>query len=384
MKTRRYKDYDWWLISAAMLLAMFGVIMIFSASFPLAIDMYDDPAHFFKRQLIWLALGSVLLFFFMHFRYEGLKKLSPFLIAGTILLLILVLLVGTTIRGATSWISIGPLTIQPSEFVKLAVIIYLAQVYSQKQAYINKFISGVLPPLVLVVVVFSLIMLQPDLGTAAAILMTAGIIVFLSGAKMRHLTVLGLLSGGVITYFALSEPYRVQRLIAFRDPFETAERAADNAYQLVQSYISIAHGGLTGTGLGQSVQKMHYLPDPHTDFILAIVAEELGIFGIGFVLICLLTIAWRGIKAGIRCRKTFGTLLAFGIVFQIVSQSIVNAGAATGLLPITGLPFPFLSYGGSSMLVSMAGIGILANISREGKRVKQAREEQAAEGREYG
>ncbi|MFD2705355.1 putative lipid II flippase FtsW [Salibacterium lacus] len=379
MKTRRYKDYDWWLLSAALLLAVFGVIMIFSASFPLAIDMYDDPAYFFKRQLIWLVLGSVLLFFFMHLRYEALKKLSPFLIAGTILLLILVLIVGTTIRGATSWISIGPFTIQPSEFVKLAVIIYLAQVYSQKQAYINKFITGVLPPLVLVVFVFSLIMLQPDLGTAAAILMTAGIIVFLSGAKLRHLTVLAFLSGIVITYFALSESYRVQRLIAFRDPFESAERAGGSAYQLIQSYISIAHGGLTGTGLGQSVQKMHYLPDPHTDFILAVIAEELGIFGIGFVLICLLTIAWRGIKAGIRCRNTFGTLLAFGIVFQLVSQSVVNAGAATGLLPITGLPFPFLSYGGSSMLVSMTGIGILANISREGKRAKRAREEQAAD-----
>ncbi|MGY4689164.1 putative lipid II flippase FtsW [Salibacterium sp. K-3] len=378
MKTRRYKDYDWWLISAAMLLSVFGVIMIYSASFPLAIDVYDNPSHFFDRQLIWLTVGSGLLFFFMHFRYEALKRLSPLLIAGTILLLILVLLIGTNIRGATSWISIGSFTIQPSEFVKLAVIIYLAQVYSQKQSYINKFVSGVIPPLVLVVFVFSLIMLQPDLGTAAAILMTAGIIVFLSGAKMRHITVLALLSGSVITYFAISESYRMQRLIAFRDPFETAERASGGAYQLIQSYISMAHGGLTGTGLGQSVQKMHYLPDPHTDFILAVIAEELGIFGIGFVIICLLTIVWRGIKAGIRCRQTFGTLLAFGIVFQIGSQSVVNAGAATGLLPITGLPFPFLSYGGSSLLVSMTGIGILANISREGKRAKRERDEQSA------
>ncbi|MFZ4450725.1 putative lipid II flippase FtsW [Salibacterium aidingense] len=378
MKTTRYKDYDWWLIISALLLTMFGIIMIYSASFPLAIDIYDNASHFFDRQLIWFVVGMGLLVFFMHFRYDMWRKLSPLLILGSVLLLITVLLVGTHIRGATSWITIGPFTIQPSEFVKLAVIIYLAQVYSQKQAYINKFISGVLPPLVVVVFIFSLIMLQPDLGTAAAILMTAGIIVFLSGAKWRHLTVLALLSGGVITYFAISESYRMQRLIAFRDPFETAERASGGAYQLIQSYISFAHGGLTGTGLGQSVQKMHYLPDPHTDFILAVIAEELGIFGIGFVLLCLLMIAWRGVLAGIRCRQTFGTLLAFGIVFQLVSQAIVNAGAASGLLPITGLPFPFLSYGGSSLLVSLASIGIVANISREGNRIKREQDENQA------
>ncbi|RSL32888.1 putative lipid II flippase FtsW [Salibacterium salarium] len=378
MKLKRYKDYDWWLISAALLLSVFGAIMIYSASFPLAIDIYDNPSYFFDRQLIWLIIGWGLFFFFMHFRYSMLKKLSPFLIMLSVLLLIAVLILGTEIRGANSWITVGPFSIQPAEFVKLAIIVYLAQVYSQKQAYINKFISGVIPPLVVVVFIFMLIMLQPDLGTAAAILMTSGIIVFLSGAKIRHLTVLGLLSGMVVTYFALSESYRVQRLIAFRDPFETAERASGGAYQLIQSYISFAHGGLTGVGLGQSVQKMHFLPDPHTDFILAVIAEELGIFGIGLVLICLLTIAWRGIVAGIRCHNTFGTLLAFGLVFQLTSQALINAGAATGLLPITGLPFPFLSYGGSSLLVSLAGIGILANISKDGKRKKREQEQTTA------
>ncbi|RSL34221.1 putative lipid II flippase FtsW [Salibacterium salarium] len=378
MKLKRYKDYDWWLIIATLLISVFGAIMIYSASFPLAIDIYDDPSYFFNRQLIWLAIGSILLFFFMHFRYSVLKNLSPLMIIVSILSLVAVLILGTDTRGAVSWISIGPFSVQPAEFVKLAIIIYLAQVYSQKQAYINKFISGVIPPLVVVVFIFLLIMLQPDLGTAAAILMTAGIIVFLSGAKIRHLTVLGILSGGVVTYFALSESYRIERLAAFQDPFETAERASDGAYQLIQAYIAMAHGGLTGAGLGKSVQKMHFLPDPHTDFILAVIAEELGIFGIGFVLICLLTIAWRGILAGIRCDNTFGTLLAFGLVFQLVSQAVINAGAATGLLPITGLPFPFLSYGGSSLLVSLMGIGILASISKDGKRSKREKEETQA------
>ncbi|WP_240374553.1 putative lipid II flippase FtsW [Bacillus piscicola] len=368
---RRYKDYDWWLIAATVCLSIFGVIMVYSASFPLAIDLYGNPSHFFWRQLIWLTAGLFLLFFFMHFRHSLLKKLSPLLIAGSLFLLILVVLVGPEINGAKSWIPVGPFNIQPAEFVKLAVIIYLAQVYSQKQAYINKFISGVIPPLVVVVFIFSLIMLQPDLGTAASILMTAGVVVFLSGAKWRHLAVLATLSGGVIAYFAVSEPYRVQRLTAFRDPFELAETARGSGYQLIQSYVAFAHGGLTGTGLGQSVQKMHFLPEPHTDFILAVIAEELGIFGIGFVLLCLAIIAWRGVLIGVRSKNTFGMLLAFGLVFQLVSQSVVNAWAATGLLPITGLPFPFVSYGGSSLLVSMIAIGILANISRENKKARR-------------
>ncbi|SFE95358.1 putative lipid II flippase FtsW [Alteribacillus iranensis] len=378
MLKRMYRDYDWWLISAAVLLSIFGVIMIYSASFPLAIDLYGDPSHFFVRQLIWLAVGLCLLMFFMHFRYRFLKKLSPFLIIGSMLLLLLVIFIGREVNGATSWFAIGPFSVQPAEFVKLAVIVYLAQVYSKKQQYINKFISGVIPPLVVVVFIFSLIMLQPDLGTAASILMTAGIIVFLSGARWRHLAVLVTLSAGVIAYFAISEPYRIQRLTAFRDPFEMAETMSGSGYQLIQAYIAIAHGGLTGTGLGQSVQKMHFLPEPHTDFILAVVAEELGILGILFVLVCLLTIAWRGILIGVRNKTTFGTLLSFGIVFQIVSQALVNAWAATGLMPITGLPFPFLSYGGSSLLVSFSAIGILASISKENSKEKRKSEDSQA------
>ncbi|MFB5663811.1 putative lipid II flippase FtsW [Alteribacillus sp. HJP-4] len=380
MMLNRYKDYDWWLISAAVLLSIFGAIMIYSASFPLAIDLYDNPSHFFTRQLIWFGGGMFLLVVFMHFRYPMFNKLSPLMILGSIALLILVLVIGREVNGAKSWISAGPFSIQPSEFVKIAVIIYLAQVYSQKQAYINKFISGVIPPLVVVVFIFSLIMLQPDLGTAAALLMTAGIIVFLSGAKFRHLAVLASLSGGVVAYFALTASYRIQRLTAFRDPFEVAQEdmASGGGYQLIQSYIAIANGGITGVGLGQSVQKMHFLPEPHTDFILAVVAEELGLLGIGFVLLCLGIIAWRGIIIGVRSKSSFGTLLAFGLVFQLVSQAVVNAGAATGLMPITGLPFPFVSYGGSSLLVSLMAVGILASISKENNRQKREVEEAGA------
>ncbi|WP_252314548.1 putative lipid II flippase FtsW [Sinobaca sp. H24] len=361
---QKYKNYDWWMIGATFALAIFGMIMIYSASFPLAIDLYDNPAHFFQRQLIFFILGTVFFIFFMHFPYRRFQLFIPFMMLASILSLVLVLLIGNEVNGATSWFNVGPFTIQPAEFVKIAVIIYLAYVYSKKQTYINRLVTGVMPPLVMIVIVFALIALQPDIGTAASMIMTTGVIVYLSGAKLKHIAGLGAVAVVVIGILAAIEPYRVQRLTAFRDPFEVAEAASGSGYQLIQSYIAFAHGGLFGTGLGQSVQKMHFLPEPHTDFILAVVAEELGIFGIGFILLCLGTIAWRGSLIGIRNRNQFGTLLAFGIVFQLLSQAIINAGAATGLMPITGLTFPLMSYGGSSLLVTMVLLGILANISK--------------------
>ncbi|WP_252313592.1 putative lipid II flippase FtsW [Sinobaca sp. H24] len=361
---QKYKNYDWWMIGAAFALAIFGLVMIYSASFPLAIDLYDNPAHFFQRQLIFFILGTLMFIFFMHFPFRRFQVFIPFLMLISIVSLTLVLIIGNEVNGATSWFNIGPFTVQPAEFVKIAVIIYLAYVYSKKQTYINRLVTGVLPPLVMIVVIFALIALQPDIGTAASIIMTTGVIVYLSGAKISHIAGLGAVAAVVIGILAAIEPYRVQRLTAFRDPFEVAEAASGSGYQLIQSYIAFAHGGLFGTGLGQSVQKMHFLPEPHTDFILAVVAEELGIFGIGFILLCLGIIAWRGSLIGIRNRSQFGTLLAFGIVFQLLSQAVINAGAATGLMPITGLTFPLMSYGGSSLLVTMILLGILANISK--------------------
>ncbi|WP_100399932.1 putative lipid II flippase FtsW [Bacillus sp. FJAT-44742] len=376
MKLERYKDFDWILIGAVFLLSFFGIIMVYSASYPLGIDLADDPAYFFKRQLVWFIVGALLFLVVMHFPYRMYRKLTPFIITASIIMLVLVLLVGLEINGAQRWLGVGGFRIQPSEFVKLGIVIYLAQVYSQKQQYINLFIKGVIPPLVVVVFIFTLIMLQPDLGTATAILLVTVIIVFLSGARFRHLAVLGGLSAVVVAWLAFQAPYRVQRLVAFRDPFEFASDAG--GYQLVQSYIAIAHGGITGTGLGQSVQKLHYLPEPHTDFILAVIAEELGMLGVGFLLICLLVIAVRGLMIGIRCKNTFGTLLALGIIFQMMSQAIFNGGAVTGLLPITGITLPFISYGGSSLLVSLVAAGILANISRENSKEKRLAEQEPA------
>ncbi|MED1600190.1 putative lipid II flippase FtsW [Alkalihalophilus marmarensis] len=369
MKYSFIKDNDWVLIITTFLLAGFGLLMVFSSSYVLAIDKFNNPYHFITRQAVWFLLAIPAFLFFMHFPYRLYRKLAIVIVGFMVLSLILVKTpLGHEVGGAQRWIRIGPLNLQPSEFVKIGIVIYLAHVYSKKQVYIDQFIKGVLPPLVVVAVIFGLIMLQPDLGTATSILMVSLLIVFFSGARFRHLLGLGLVGGGLFATLAITEPYRIRRLTSFTDPF--SDQFGDGL-QLVNSYIAIAHGGLTGTGLGQSVQKLLYLPEAHTDFILAIVSEELGFLGVIFVLACHGLILFRGVIIGTRCKSPFGSLLAFGIVFQIAIQVIFNVGAVSGLLPITGIPLPLVSNGGSSLLVTLVSIAILANISRNNIRQKR-------------
>ncbi|WP_078594967.1 putative lipid II flippase FtsW [Evansella clarkii] len=377
-ESKRKLYIDWTLVITVSVMAVFGLVMIYSASFVQGYETFGNIAHFFDRQLQFLIISAVLFTAFMFFPYRHFRKLSPFIVGGSVLLLVLVLIpgVGHEVNGATRWINVGGFRLQPSEFVKIGSIIYLAYVYSRKQAYINKFFKGVMPPLVVVIVFFGLIMMQPDLGTATSIVLVAGLIAFCSGAKLIHLISLGSIAAWGLWHYANSETYRLNRLIGHRNPFELE---ATEGYQLVQSYIAIAHGGLSGAGFGQSVQKLFYLPEAHTDFILAIVSEELGLLGILFVFTCMLIIIIRGIIIGARSRDAFGSLLAFGIVFQLAIQMAFNAGAVSGLLPITGIPFPFLSYGGSSLMVTCVSMGILANISRRAEKEYNERHKEDVE-----
>lgn len=363
MENSLKKENDWILITTVFILASFGLIMIYSASYVFAYDLELGQFYFFKRQLQLIGISTALFIFFLLFPYRLYQKLTPLIVLASIVLLVLVLTpwFGVDVKGAQRWVALGPIQIQPSEFVKLWMIIYLAHVYSRKQTYIDQLGKGVLPPLIVISVIFILIMRQPDLGTAALILAVAGLIVYCSGARFIHLIMLGGLSGFIVWTYANSEEYRMNRITGFMDPFADA---TGNGYQLIQSYVAIAHGGLSGAGFGQSVQKLFYLPEAHTDFILAIVAEELGFFGILFVFICLGLIIFRGILIGMRCKNPFGSLLAFGISFQIALQVCLNVGAMSGLLPITGIPLPFMSYGGSSLMITTISIGILANIAR--------------------
>ncbi|GAE34209.1 putative lipid II flippase FtsW [Halalkalibacter akibai] len=374
MKYSFRKDNDWLLIFTTFLLAIFGLVMVFSASYALGIvGENPNPYAFIQRQIVWFGLAAFAFLVVMHVPYRLYRNLSPIIIILSVLALFLVLtpFLGRDINGAQRWIDLKVLVVQPSEFVKLGMIIYLAQVYSQKQAYIDQFIRGVMPPLVVVGIVFGLIMMQPDLGTATSILLVTLMIVFFSGAKWRHLIGLAAVGVSLFVVFALSAPYRVRRLTSFQDPFADP---TGTGFHVIQSYIAMAHGGISGTGLGQSVQKLFYLPEAHTDFILAVVSEELGLFGVLFVLGAHTLIITRGVMIGTRCKNPFGSLLAFGIVFQIAIQIIFNVGAVTGMLPITGIPLPLVSNGGSSLFITLVSLAILANISRNNIRQNRQKE----------
>ncbi len=365
------KENDWVLITTVVLLAAFGLVMVYSSSYVIGYDRFGDPHHFFKKQLQWIFISTVLFVVFLKIPYRFYQKIVFPIVLASIILLVLVSFtpLGIGTNGATRWLKVGPITIQPSEFVKLWMIIYLAHVYSRKQMYINQFVKGVMPPLLIISGIFLLIMRQPDLGTAGLIIAVAVLIVFCSGAKFIHLFLLGSFSSFIVWTYANSQSYRMDRLTGFMDPFANE---TGTGYQLIQSYIAIAHGGITGAGFGQSVQKLFYLPEAHTDFILAIVAEELGLLGVLFVIVCLGIIFFRGMLIGVRCKNPFGSLLAFGISFQIALQVCLNIGAMSGVLPITGIPLPFMSYGGSSLMISAVSVAILANIYSSNSKINNA------------
>ena len=294
--------------------------------------------------------------------YQAYKSIVKWLIVISAGMLILLSFIGHTANNAQSWFAIGPLHIQPSEIVKVTIVIYLASVFSNKQDSIANFKTAVAPPLIMIVFFFLLVAMEPDLGTAMIIAGVSGTIILCSGLQMRHLV--SLLALSIVTVSAMFMFFlsKVQsaRFVAAYHPFSVAQTTG---HQLINSYIAIASGGLTGKGLGHSIEKAGFLPEPHTDFIIAVIGEELGLFGILFVVFCLAFLVLKGLVIAIRCKDVFGSLLAIGISALIAIQTFVNLGAATGLIPVTGVTLPFVSYGGSSLVIMMFTIGVLINIS---------------------
>ncbi|WP_405098782.1 putative lipid II flippase FtsW [Oceanobacillus sp. FSL H7-0719] len=358
----KIKNIDLPLLVIILFLAGFGLMMIYSSSSTLGYLNYDASNHFFLKQLQWLLLGCTLLAIVAFIPYQLYSKLSPLFVFASITLLILVLLPGIGVERNNSqrWIQLGFMLFQPTELIKLFMLIYFAAFYSKKQEIINQFNRGVLPPLLILAVIFLLILRQPDLGSAALILFGCGIIVLSSGVKLRHLLMLGSIGMLSVAYFALSSAYRLERLTSFINPFSSP---SGDGYQLINSYIAIGTGGITGNGLGRSIQKLGFLPEAHTDFIMAVVLEELGIIGLIFVVSAYIFIMFRGVAIAKACTHLFPKLLAIGITFQIMLQVVFNLGAVSGMLPITGVPLPLISYGGSSTIVSMISFGILLQIS---------------------
>ncbi|WP_411266070.1 putative lipid II flippase FtsW [Bacillus sp. LLTC93] len=361
------KKIDHILTGTIVCLSLFGLLMVYSASYPLGEMKYEQGHYFLIKQWKWLFIGLIFFFVAALFPYQAYRKWIRWLVMLSFLLLILVLLpgIGAVKNNSQRWIHIGSFMIQPSEAVKLVMVIYFAYVYAKKQAYITSFKKGVLPPLVLLGLAFLLILKQPDLGTAVSILLSCGIILLCAGLKTRHLILLGSTAASGITFFAVTAPYRLKRLTSFRDPFQYED---GDGYQLIHSYLAIDSGGLTGNGLGGSIQKLGFLPEAHTDFIMAVISEELGLLGISFVIGAYLLIMYRAVRIVRALQDPFGKLLTIGLTFQIMIQAVFNLGAVFGLLPITGIPLPFISYGGSSLVFMMISAGILVHLSSYVKR----------------
>lgn len=361
-----FKGYDYTLIITPILLASFGIVMIYSASMVSTVVDGLDSTYYLVRQLQWFVLGLIGFVLTCLFPYKKYQNMILFIVIGSFILLFAVIFFGDTVNRATRSISILGFNIQPAEFIKLTLIIYLSSVYSKKQEYIGNFVQGVLPPLIITGLMILLIALQPDIGTATIVLLIVSTIILSSGIRFKHLVMLGVFAFAIL---AIAIPRmitetRIARITGAYDPFQNPE---STGYHLIQSYIAIGGGGVTGEGLGQSVQKLGYLWGAHTDFIMAVIAEELGIFGVVIVIGLFTVITLRGLFIARKCTDSFGSLLAIGISSMVAIQAIINLGAISGILPITGVPLPFLSYGGSSLFVLMISMGILNNIARSVK-----------------
>lgn len=354
---------DFVIVISIILLLTIGVIMVYSASAAFAYHKYGDSFYFAKRQFLFAALGVFLMFLIANINPENFSKWSITALIICFILLILVLIPGIGIlrNGARSWLGIGAFSIQPSEFLKLAMIVFLAKVFSQKDYDISHFVKGFLPALLMIGTAFGLIMLQPDLGTGTVLVGTCLVIIFVAGARYKHL--FGFMMIGVAGFvgLVLAAPYRIKRITAFLNPWQDALGAG---YHLIQSLFAIGPGGLLGLGLGMSRQKHLYLPEPHTDFIFSILAEELGFLGGITVIILFAIIVWRGVRIAIGAPDLFSSLIATGITAMIMIQAMINIGVVSGAFPVTGITLPFLSYGGSSLTLSLVAVGILLNLSR--------------------
>ena len=350
------------LFLTTLVLAAAGVVMVYSASTALAMGEHGR-SNLLTKQALLAAVGLVAMFAAMRVDYQRYREPRVVLsvVGFTLVALVAVLIVGPKINGARRWFFIGGSGIQPSELAKLAMILLTADVLERRMERIDELKYSLGPIVVVLVPVLGLILLQPDLGSSLAVLAIVAAMVFAAGLPHRYVIRAGLIIVPLAAVAAILEPYRVRRLMAFWSPWES--RLGDG-FQVVQSLIAVGAGGVTGRGLGYSVQKLFYLPYPHTDFIYAVVAEELGLVGASLMLACFCIITWRGLRTAAHAPDAFGSFLALGLTTMIAVQAFVNISVVLGLLPTKGIPLPFISAGGSSLIMSLAGMGVLLNISQ--------------------
>jgi cell division protein FtsW len=357
------------LLGSTLSLTVLGLVMVLSASSVQAYQEYGSSFMFFLRQLIYAVLGAGALMLTARMHYRAWQRLCAPMLAASAALLLLVLLpgVGTVAGGSARWIELGPVTVQPSEPAKLAVIAFAAALLARRWRFIGDLRQLCLPLAPVVGVVCGLILLQPDMGTAVIVIATVFVLLFVAGARLKHLLVGGVGLSAIGVGLMYVEGYRWARLLSFINPWTDPQ---GSGYQTIQSLIALTSGGPFGMGLGASRQKWSYVPNAHTDFIFAIIVEELGLVGGLAVLVLFGLLLYGGIRIALRAPDAFGRLLAAGIIGWFGIQAVTNLGAVTGLLPITGVPLPFVSFGGSALIVSLAGVGVLVSVGRARRRAR--------------
>jgi cell division protein FtsW len=369
---RHAPDYP--LLTAVAMLLIIGLVTVYSASFALGFVQFGDANYFVKRQAVWAALGIAGMLVAMQLDYRLLLRLSPLLMLAALIGLAAALVPGLGVEqnGAQRWVQLGPLpAVQPSEFAKLAVVIYKAAWLAAKGDAVRSLSLGVLPFVAMVGLVGALVMLEPDLGTAVIIAIITGTLFFIAGARLWHVLVLG--GSGVVTASLLivTGGYRMDRILSFTSAEADPQGVG---FQTLQLLVAFGSGGISGLGLGVSRQKFFFVPGSHTDGVLAILGEELGLIGVTVVIALFAMLLWRGLVIARRAADPFGSLLAMGIVTWIGFQALINAGGVTRLLPLTGIPLPFLSAGGSSLAVTLTAVGVLLSVSRRAALTREAPE----------
>lgn len=344
-------------------LCLFGIVMITSSSYYWAEYKFNNPFKFCIHQSIFVIIGLFLMFIFSKLDYKLLYKYANHLLVFSIILLILVLIpgIGVIRNGSRSWFGIGPFGIQPSEVAKLVSIIFVSKYLANNDSNMNKIVSYSFPILFIVFLIFALILLEPDFGSGAIIVLSLVVLIFTSKIKISFFVYLGFIGIAFIVVLIVLAPYRMARIIGYLNPWSDP---LGSGFQIIQSLYAIGPSGLFGLGLGNSIQKHFYLPEPQTDFIFAIISEELGIIGIVLLSVSYILLLYNVIKISLCTKDLFGKYLSFGLIIELVLQTLLNILVVVGLIPVTGVTLPFLSYGGSSLLICLIMIGIVLNINK--------------------
>lgn len=365
-------EIDYGIFYSVALLLTIGVVMVYSASSYYAMFKSGDSMYYLKKQGIAAVVGMIAMAFTMSVDYHKLKKYTVMIMIGCIPLLLAVFFF-PSVNGAQRWIPLGPFgSLQPSELAKYVVVLFLARSLEVKGEGVKQFATGIVPYLGVSGFYAAIVLSQKNLSIASVIMIVTFVTLFAAGGRLKHL--FGIVAPAMFAAavaFTVLEPYRMKRLLSFTDPWKDP---IGDGYQLIQSFYALGAGGVTGLGLGQSRQKTLYMPEPHNDFIFSIIGEELGLIGCIFIISLFIIFIWRGISIAMKARDTYGTLLAVGITSVIAVQSLINVAVVTGSMPVTGVPLPFISYGGTALVINMTAIGILLNISRQIEGKEEAKE----------